>query len=205
MVSNDLARLAVALIGLGLAVPAAAKITCCEINGKRTCGDPPPAQCYERERIEFGKTGQAKRIEAPPTPEQRAVREAEEERKKEEERLVAERARNDRILLGKYLSDKDIDVARDRALADVERNAALTQSSLEAALKQQKKLEQEKEFYLKKPMPPALQAQIKNNAEEVDALQQKVAGKDADIAAVRDRFAAEKQRYLELRNRKIRP
>lgn len=193
---------AVLLLGTGLALPACAKITCCEANGQRFCGDPMPPQCYDKARKEFGKGGTAKVIEAPLTAEQAAAREEEKERKKEEERKAAEQRRKDRALLDSYTSEKEIDKARDRAIADIEKNAEQAKNRLESAQKKQKRLAQEKEFYAKKTLPAALQAQIKDNEAEIAAQQKAIAEKDAKVAEVTAKFEADKARYLKLKSRK---
>lgn len=201
MVSPNLVRFrlpALFLIACGCAMPAAARTVCCDVNGKLTCGDPPPAQCNSRAQTVYLKGGTSKAVEAPLTAEQRVAREAEEARKKEDERKAAEQARKDRALLDSYSSERDIDIARDRVIADIEKNAQDVQVRLEAAQKKQKQLAQEKEFYLKKPMPAQLQQDIANNAKELTSLQKALAQKDADIAAARERFDADKQRYLQI-------
>jgi len=190
--------LALFALGLSLSLPVAARITCCDVDGKRTCGDPPPPQCDSRARKVYEKGGVAQRIEAPLTAEQRAARAAEEVRKKEAEKLAAAQARKDRALLDSYSSEAEIDAARDRALADIEKNAEQAKNRLESAQAKQKKLEQEKEFYAKKPLPINLKKQIEDNEREIATQQQALSQKDLDIAAARERFAADKQRYLQL-------
>lgn len=184
--------------GLAFTLPAAARITCCDVDGKRTCGDPAPQQCINRAQTVFSKGGVSKDVEAPLTAEQRAAREAEEARKKEAERQAAEQARKDRALLDSYTSEREIDAARDRAIADIEKNAEQAKNRLEAAEAKQKKFDQEKEFYLKKPMPAHLKKQIEGNEAEIATQRQALAQKDADIAAIRERYEADKQRYLKL-------
>ena len=66
------------LAGFLVAAPALAGVTCCDVDGKRTCGDPAPMQCLNKAKTVFVK-GAAKEIEAPLTPEQKAAREAAEE------------------------------------------------------------------------------------------------------------------------------
>jgi hypothetical protein len=182
------------LLGIACAAPAAARITCCEVDGKRSCGDPPPAQCLNKAKTVFDK-GVAKDVEAPLTPEQKAAREAEAARKAEEERKAAEQARRDRALLDSYASEKDIDQAQARAIAEIEKNAADAQARLDGALKKRKKLEQEKEFYAKKKLPAQLEAQIRDNDSEIAAQQKALEAKDASIAEVKARFDADKARY----------
>lgn len=199
MVSAKHSFVAVALVlGLGLALPAAARITCCEVDGKRTCGDPAPPQCVTRAKTVFSQGGVAKEVEAPLTAEQIAARDAEAARKKEEEKKAAEQARKDRALLDSYTNEKEIDAARDRSIADIEKNAEQAQNRLESAQAKQKKLDQEKEFYQKRPMPAQLKRQIEENEREIATQQQALTQKDADIAATRERYASDKQRYLQL-------
>ncbi|MDO8959775.1 MAG: hypothetical protein Q7U85_08590 [Rhodocyclaceae bacterium] len=185
------------LLGLGAVTPAFALVTCCEVNHQRVCGDPPPPQCINRPKIVF-KKGVAHEIEAPPTTEQRAARDAMAAKKAEEEKRADEQARRDQALMGSYTSEKEIDLARDRALAEIEKNAAQASARLETALKRQKKLEQDKEFYLKKPLPAQLQAQIRDNDNEIATQQKALQEKDATTAAIRARFDADKARYRQI-------
>ena len=190
------------VLGVGAATPAAALITCCDVDGKRTCGDPPPQQCVNKAKTVFNRGGVAKAVEAPLTVEQRTARDAAAARKQEEERKAAEQARKDSALRDSYSHEKEIDHARDRAIADIEKNAEQARNRLESALKKQKTLEQEKEFYQKKPMPARLQAQIKENEGDIGAQQKALAQKDADIAAAKERFEADKTRYRQLTGKK---
>lgn len=186
------------LLGLGLALPAVARITCCDVEGKRTCGDPPPQQCVNKAKTVFAKGGVAKEIEAPLTEEQKAAREAEKARKAEEEKQAAEQARRDRALTGSYSSEKEIDQALERSIANIEKNASQAKSRLETAQKKQPELAKEKEFYLKKPMPAQLKRQVEENEKEIAAQEATLKQKDADIEAVRVRFAEDKRRYQQL-------
>lgn len=185
-------------LGLGLALPAAARITCCEVDGKRSCGDPPPSQCVSKAKTVFTKGGVAKEIEAPLTEEQKAAREAEKVRKAEEEKQAAEQARRDRALTGSYSSEKEIDHALERSIANIEKNASQAKARLETAQKKQPELAKEKEFYSKKPMPAQLKRQIEENEKEIAAQEAILKQKDADIEAVKARFGEDKKRYQQL-------
>ncbi|MFN3884150.1 MAG: hypothetical protein ACK4Q4_05245, partial [Rhodocyclaceae bacterium] len=116
-----------------MALPAAADIVCCDVNGKRVCGNPPPPACDSRPKIVYLKGGTVKELEAPLTPAQRAEREAEAARKKEEERKAAEQARKDRALLDSFTRVEELDAARDRAIADLEKNAEQARNRLESS------------------------------------------------------------------------
>jgi len=182
---------------MGLALPAAARITCCDVEGKRTCGDPPPQQCVNKAKTVF-TGGTAKEVEAPLTEEQKAAREAEKARKVEEEKQAAEQARRDRALTGSYSSEKEIDQALERSIANVEKNASQAKARLEAAQKKQSELAKEKEFYLKKPMPAQLKRQVEENEKELAAQEATLKQKDADIEALKVRFGEDKKRYQQL-------
>jgi hypothetical protein len=186
------------LLGIAFALPAAAKITCCDVNGKRTCGDPAPPQCLDKAKKVFDKAGVSRDVERPLTQEELAAREAEKVRAAEEKKKAEEVARRDRALKDSYTTEHDIDKARDRAIAEIEKNAEQAKSRFEVAEKKRAKLDQEKEFYTKKPMPANLQSQIKDNEAELAAQQKALQQKDADIEAVKARFDADKKRYREL-------
>lgn len=191
---------AIALLTFHL--PAAAKIVCCDVDGKRTCGDPAPPQCLNKAQTVFGKGGVAREVEAPLTAEQRAAREAEAARKEEEKKLAAEQARRDRALLDSYTNEGEIDKAHDRAIAEIEKNAEQAKNRLEVALKKQEKFEKEKEFYQKKPLPAKLQAQIGDNESEIAAQRKALEEKDAGIETVKARYEADKLRYRQLSGKK---
>ena len=200
MVSSNLLSLRCAgfILLLGIALPATASITCCEVNGKRSCGDPPPQACVSKAKTVFTKGGVMKEIEAPLTEEQKAARAAEQARKVEEEKQAAEQARRDRALTGSYSNEKEIDLALDRSITNIEKNAGQAKTRLEVAQKKQQQLAQEKEFYLKKPMPAQLLRQVEENDKELAAQQKILQQKDDDINALKARFADDKKRYQQL-------
>lgn len=192
----------VLLLGIAFTLPATARITCCDIGGKRTCGDPAPPQCLDKAKTVFDKGGVAREVERPLTQEELAAREAEKLRQAEEKKKAEEMARRDRALTDSYTTEADIEKARNRAIAEIEKNAEQAKNRLEAAEKKKLKLDQEKEFYTKKPMPANLQSQIKDNEAEIAVQQKALQQKDADIEAVKLRFEADKKRYRELTGKK---
>ena len=196
--SPVLPLLAVLLLGSALALPAAAKTYCCtDKSGRKICGDTLPEQCEERAYKEFEK-GRISNVEAPLTAEQKAQRSAAEARKKEEERLAGEQRRKDQALLNTYGSEKDIDILRDRAVADMEAAGKQTQEKYDAALKHKQQLGKELEFYAKKPMPNSLKSQIKENETEIEAQKKVLDDKNKDIEAVRAKFEEDRKRYRTL-------
>lgn len=191
------------LLAAMLSAPAAAqgRITycCTDDNGKQVCSDVLPQQCYGRAYREISPSGRTvRRTDAPLTAEQRAVREDEANKAKEEENRRKERERKNRALLATYATEQDIDYVRDRAVADVEKAITTTKEKQAELLKRQKKLDAEAEFYKKTAMPQALQAQVRDNQAEIKTLQADIEGKQKDIEAIRARYEEEKQLYREL-------
>lgn len=172
---------------------------CTDDGGKQVCSDVLPKQCYGRAYREINAQGvTTKRIDAPLTAEQRAAREAEAKKAKEEEVRRLEQDRRNRALLATYATEKDIDYARDRAVADIEKAIKTLQDKQAELAKQKLKLDNEAEFYRKKPMPPQLQALMRDNDADMKAQQAAIEGKQKEIGVVKTRYEDERLRYREL-------
>ena len=189
---------------LAQSATAQVRIFCCQDDrGTKVCGDFLPPVCQGRAYEERDSHGFiSKNVEAPLTPEQQARRDAEKLRKDEEVRKAAEERRRNLALLATYSSEKDINSARDRALAEVDKNMKQSQQRLDEANKKKKKLENDREFYKGKPLPDQVKAEIRDNEKEIAAQQAAVAAKVKEAEEVRGRFAEEKKRYLELTGKK---
>lgn len=198
-------RLGSALMLLPAMLPTMAaaqgRITYCCIgdNARQVCSDVLPKECYGKAYREVSSRGITLRhVPAPLTAEQRAANEVEEKKAKEQEARRLEQDRKNRALLATYASEQDIDFARDRAIADVQRTIKAAQDKQADLAKRQKKLDAEAEFYKKKPMPSQLQSQLRENEAETKAQQAAIDGRQKDIEALKVRFEEEKLRYREL-------
>jgi hypothetical protein len=192
----------VAALALAAAAPVSARNSyCCnDANGKLNCGDTLPVACHKRAYRILDERGRlVKEVEAPLTPEQRLLREAEETKRAEEAKKAAEEKRRNQALLATYPHEKDIDAARERALDDFDKASAETQKRHEAALKEKKKLDAEQEFYAKKPMPANLKRQVEDNEAAIKTTQAALDTRKQDRAALQAKFDDEKKRYVELR------
>lgn len=189
---------------LATSASAQIRIYCCDdADGRRVCGDFLPPVCQGRAYEERDNKGfVVKNVEAPLTAEQQARRDAETARKDEEKKKAAEERRRSLALLSTYSNEKDITSARDRALAEVEKNRKQSEQRLEEAKKKKVKLDQEKEFYKGKPMPDGVKAQVRENETEIKAQQAAVDGRVKEMEEIRGRFAEERKRYLELTGKK---
>lgn len=186
------------------AAPVAAKSYCCnDEGGRRVCGDVLPQQCLRRAYQEISAQGTvAREFEGPMSAEQRAQREAELAKKREAERAADEERRRNQALRASYASVKDIDTKRDRLLAEAEASLKAAQQRYDEALERKRHLEEELEFYQKKPAPASLLAQFRENRDEMEAHQAGLEARKQEIEAIRLRFEDEKKRYLALTGRK---
>jgi hypothetical protein len=182
------------------ALPAGATTFCChDDNGRRVCGDILPSQCFHKAYQEFNAQGtMVKQYDGPLTPEQRAKKEADLARKKEEDRKAKELDRQDRALLASYTSVRDIELKRDRMIADLEGSIHLAEDRLAEARARQQKTQQIATGYGDKPIPEPLKMQMRRNDTDVATQEAAIASKTQDIADLRKRFEDDRQRYLEL-------
>ncbi|HMM54880.1 MAG TPA: hypothetical protein PKC23_07680 [Candidatus Desulfobacillus sp.] len=183
----------------GASSPGRITYCCTDASGKQVCGDVLPRECYGRAYREISQQGRTiRRVDAPLTPEQQAAREAETRKARQAEAERLEQNRQDRVLLATYSSEEEIDLMRDRAIDGAQRVIKDAQERLETLAKRQKQLDEEAEFYRKKPMPAPLKAQISANQVEMRGLQAEIEGKQKDMAAFKARYGEEKRRFREL-------
>jgi len=197
--------LSVALTAAALPAHAGKTYCCLNEHGRNVCGDILPQECYGRAYREVSERGLTLRqIAAPLTAEQRVQRDAELERKKQEDIVAREEQRHNEALLNTYANEKDIDFMRDRALSAVSAGAKEVQTKYAEALKRKQRLEGELEFYKKKPVPDNLKEQIKANEIDLKAQLLAVDAKKQEMEQLNAKFAEEKKRYLELKQGGIR-
>ena len=72
------------------------------------------------------------------------------------------------------------------------------ENRIAGAEKRKKELASEKEFYVKKPMPPKLQADIKNNEVQIRNQRGLLEAKKKQAAEINAKYDEDSRRYLEL-------
>src|SRR5438046_8804942 len=184
--------------------PAAAQermYKCVDARGKVYYTRVPPPECLGRDTQELNKSGTLIRknpAAVPLTPAQEQAREAERRKKIENEERSKEERRKNLALLNTYSSEKDIEDARTRALADAQGGIVDTQRRIAGAHKRHKELEAEKEFYVKKPMPFKLKQEIANNDVEIKNQIVLLDAKKKEISTINAKYDEDKRRYVEL-------
>jgi hypothetical protein len=175
-------------------------------NGRTLTEDVPPPECQDVPIRELNRDGSVKRVIEPPlTPEQKKKREQEEKERRERERQAQEQLRSDRALLETYASEDEIESSRDRTLASRQALIDRANQQLKEFKMDRKRLDDEAEFYVRRPMPDKLKRAIEDNK----ALQQQqlraIDDIRADMRRINERFDAQLRRFRELVNRGATP
>jgi hypothetical protein len=173
--------------------------TCKDANGKTLTSDRPLPECQDREQRILGKDGTTiQKIDAPLTAEQKAAKEAEAAKKKQEDDKKREQLRKDKALINTYENIDDIESKRQRALAQVEREARESEKRMSTLQKQAEENHAEAEFYKKKPMPADLKRRLDENEAALRAEKLLLNSKRDEMTQVNLKFDEDKKRYLEL-------
>ena len=200
LVLSRFAVLSMLVVAQGVLAQASSRIyTCKDASGKTITSDRPLPECQGREGRVLSKTGTTvQTIEAPLTDEQRAAREAEEEKKKEAAVLRAEQLRRDKALLSTYQNLDDLESKRQRALLQVEREMRESEKRVSLLEKAEQENKQEQEFYKRKQMPVELKRRVDENEGALRAERLLLASKKDEIIQVHQKFDEDKRRYTEL-------
>jgi hypothetical protein len=182
------------------ATPASGRFYCCD--GGRICGDALPEQCRGKAyRILDSSGNLLKEVGPPLTAEQKAQAAAEALRKKELEEQAKEQRHKDQALLDTYATPQDIDLAQNKAEADVNLAIKGAEERIAAARKQRKKFEDEAEFYKKKSLPPEVAKGLRDADHEIKTQQELLDVKKGDAATIKAKYDADRKRYYQLTGR----
>jgi len=199
MRSRTLVLLCSTLLAVAPAAAQERMYKCVDARGKVYYTQVPPPECLGRDTQELNKSGTLiRKNPAAMTPAQEQAREAERRKKLEDEERSREERRKNLALLNTYSSEKDIEEARERSLAETQGAIADTERRIEGAQKRHKELETEKEFYVKKPMPFKLKQEIANNEIEIQNQIALLDAKKKEISTIKAKYDEEKRRYVEL-------
>lgn len=175
-------------------------IFCCEDdNGRPVCGDVLPSQCYGRAYREMTPQGVVRRqVSAPLTKAELAEREAEARARAVAEARERIQRRQDEALFETYPTLEAIDEREARALDEVDRSVEAVLLREQELLEQRKRFDEETEFYRGRDLPRDLKSALQVIDSELASHKEFIKQKDAERAAIRDRFNADRLRYIEL-------
>lgn len=145
------------------------------------------------------------RIEPPLTPEQKAAKEAEEQKAAEAEAARAEQqkaaevqARRDRALLQTYTDESDIERVRARALASNREASAQVEARIAQLRSRQGHLAKEAEKHNSGAVPDKLQQDMKAVAYDLSLQEQLLESRKREAAEINARYDEEKRKYRQL-------
>jgi hypothetical protein len=194
-----IAVLAATLLALPL-IAEAQSYRCVGADGKKYYGQTVPSQCVGLVVEELNKQGLVvRRIDPQATAAQRAAKEAEEAAKKKEDAAIKEGKRRSTALLATYTSEKDIELARQRALEDNQKTEKELEGRIAGLKKRHAELVKEMDFFQGKNKPPArLEQDIKSAEIDLKAQEGLLAAKRKDVEAINAKYDDDKKRYIEL-------
>lgn len=181
---------------------------CVGADGKKYYGATRPPQCAGVAVEALSSQGTVlRRIDPPLTAEQKAAREADAEKnaaaeqaRRDAENAAKVQARRDQALLQTYASEKDIEMVRQRALADnmkarqdVERRIASLKKRQDDIAKEVAKLTKEG-----KQPDARFEQDVRAVAYDLDLQQQLLKSREKEAAAINARYDEEKRKYNEL-------
>jgi hypothetical protein len=192
---------------MALAPVAQATFKCVDENGRTHVGDTPPPGCANVPLYEISTGGIVlRRIEPTPTAEQVRAREEQARRLHEAEHVAAVQKRKDDALLNTFGSERDFDTARDRNIEPINSRIRSAQERIRAVDERVAKIGEEMEFYTegksksaKAEVPANLVAEQERLKREKQALEASIVGYERDIVVQREKFDADRKRWLELK------
>jgi len=192
------------IIGMAFSSPVTAKMyKWVDDQGVTHYGETIPPEYARKDRERLNKAGRVVERQEVLTPEERLAREREDAKKREDEEAMLERKRRDRALLSTYSNAKEIDLARNRNLQQLEARLNSVVSQLKMVDDKLDGLRKEADGYTRagKEIPASLRDDLSESQERRASLQQDMEKAKAEKAAVEARYDADKARYRELTGR----
>ena len=170
---------------------------CTAKDGKKYYGQSVPAQCVGVVVEELSPSGTVvKRVAVQASADDRAKKEAEEAERQKQAAINKEQARRDQALLATYTSEKEIDDARARAMAENTKSVQLVEGRIESIRQQQAGYEKDAAQYKGKgDLPASLQQDLKTAEADLKAQQELLEIKKRESEAINARYDDDKKRY----------
>ena len=189
------------LSGIVFSLPVSAKMyKWVDDKGVTHYGETIPPEYAGKDRSELGKSGRVIDKKEVLTPEERRASEQAEAKKRADEEAALERKRRDKALVNTYSDEKEIELARNRNLQQVEARINSINSQLKMAEGNLAGLKKETDGYntADKKIPASLQEDLKESQERLAKLQQDLEKAKTEKAELNARYDADKARYKEL-------
>ena len=195
---------ACALLIAPLVAQAQVTYRCTTKDGKKYYGSAIPMQCMGHPIEQLNAQGLVvRRIDPEGEEKARADKEAAAAKNREEEAASREEMRRNRALLATYTSERDIEDARQRALAENQKAVREVETKIETIKKRRAGYDKEMEFYKDNKKgtsnPPAkLVEDIKNAEIDLKAQEGLLASKKKEVDGINAKYDEDKKRYAQL-------
>jgi hypothetical protein len=181
------------------AAPASQIYSCIDASGKKLTSDRPIVECNAREQRVLNADGSVKRVQAPPmTADERTEAEARERDAAVELAQRQEAIRRDRNLLARFPNEAAHKKARESALELARSSVRLSQQRLAGLAAERKPLTDETEFYVGRPMPAKLKAQLDANDATTEAQRALLQNQQLEVVRIDKLYDAELERLRKL-------
>jgi len=202
MTRKMLTLAAAAILAAPLAANAQSTYRCTSKDGKKYYGSTIPAQCLGQPIEQLNAQGLVvRRIDPEGDEKARAAKEAALQKKKEEELATREERRRNQALLATYTSERDIDDARARALADNQKAVKDVEAKIDALKKRRAGFDKELEVYKDKKPPARLSEDISNLDIDLQAQESLLDAKKQQVTVINTKYDEDKKRYAEITRR----
>lgn len=179
--------------------PSSGIYTCINAAGRKLTSDRPIPECNDRDQRVLNSDGSLRTVMQPSmTAEERAAAEEAERARVQERASRNEAVRRDRNLLARYPNEAAHAKAREAALQAAQNGVLASEKRVVELQKERKPLIDEAEFYLGKPMPPKLKAQIETIDVSIEAQRALVENQKIEVKRVNALYDAELERLRRL-------
>jgi chromosome segregation ATPase len=193
--------MAALLLGLTISLPVSAKLyKWVDNDGVTHYGETIPPEFSDKNRSELNNAGRVIKQETVLTPEERQAKKEADAKKREDDNAALDKKRHDQTLMSTYSNGKEIDLARDRSVQQINSHINNITSQLNLINDTMLGLQKETEGYTnaKKPAPPSLKEDLRETQARHDKLNQTLEKLKAEKSSMEARYNADKVRYHEL-------
>jgi hypothetical protein len=193
-----------ALLVLAPLAAGAQSYRCVGKDGKRYYGSTIPAPCYGQPVEQLSAQGTViQRIDPQASAKERVAKEAAEAKKRDQDAAQRETARRNSALLATYTSEKDIDDARARALAETTKAVREVEMRIQAIRERQAGYDKELEVTKRADEAPAkLREDLQSAENDLKANQQLLEAKKREMDSINARYDDDKKRYGQITGRR---
>lgn len=141
--------LALLLAACGATYAQSTLFRCVDEKGVTHYGETMPAACAKKDVTEMSKQGRTiRKLDAPPTPEQQKARDESDAKQRDNDRKVADQRQKDLALLGTYGTEREIDVIRDKDVAQLDQRRKFLEARVSDVDARLAKVNNQMEFYV---------------------------------------------------------